>query len=401
MKISKYVITVIMALFVVNLSISLAQSVYSGQGIGEVRPVPNARSLGMGGSGIAFRDSLELSTANPALPAAVTHTTVSISGGYQWILVEDNTTSDPRDYAGFDGIAIAIPVYRTWTLSAGIDPFTIARTNWYWSRQYGSEAYEEQFQVSGGISRGLIGIAFSPHKNILLGVGTRILFGTIDQTFTLNFISSLYRDAQYVNRLQSMSMGITGGVVWEFYRNWSVGALYYTKQQGDGSVEFSYLDSDSIRSTESTVEFPATLGVGLSGYLQSRIRVSGDMTWTNWEDSQVVLGNPLPVTDTYRLSVGAEYQPLFGEMEAFYNRLYYRLGFCTENNYLENSSGQSPRTSIITAGLGIPMKESDRRLDVAFYWGIRGNIADFGVKETLFGISLTLETSEKWFVRRR
>ena len=401
MKIPKYIIPVISTLLIVNLSVSVAQSVYSGQGIGEIRPVPNARSLGMGGTGIAFRDSLELLTMNPALPAAVTKTTISISGGYQWVLVEDNSASDPRDYAGFEGIAIAIPVYRTWTLSAGIDPFTIARTNWFWKRQFGSDTYEERYQVSGGISRGLIGVAFSPRPNVLLGVGTRVLFGTIDQTSTLNFVSSSYRDAQYTNQLNSMSMGVTGGAVWEFYRHWSVGAFYWAKQQGDGSVDFSYLDSDSIRSTEGTVDFPATLGVGLSGYLKPRIRVSGDLMWTNWEDSQVILGSQLPVTDTYRISAGAEIQPLFSEMEAFYNRLYYRLGFSTENNYIENPSGQSPRTSLVTAGLGIPLKEPDRRLDVAFYWGIRGNVADFGVKETLFGISLTLETSEKWFVRRK
>jgi long-subunit fatty acid transport protein len=398
---SKLYLPLFVALFIVCFSISVAQSVYSGLGIGEVRSVPNARSLGMGGAGIAFRDSFQLSITNPALPASVNRTTIAISGSYHWILAEDNTTSDPRDYANFDGLAVAIPIYQTWTLSAGIDPFTIAQTKWYWKRQFDSDTYEEQYQVSGGISRSLIGISFSPRKNLLLGVGTRILFGAIDQTFTLNFVSSLYRDAQYVNRLSSMSVGATGGAVWDFYRGWSIGAFYYAKQQGDGSVEFSYLDSDSIRSTDGTIDFPASLGVGFSGYLKPRIRVAGDAEWTNWKDSQVIVGTQLPVTNTYRISAGFEYQPLFGEMEAFYNRFYYRLGFNTENNYIENLSGKSPRTSIVTAGLGIPLNEPDRRLDVALYWGIRGNIADFGVKETLFGISLTLVTSEKWFVRRK
>jgi hypothetical protein len=404
MIIPKRTVPVIVGLLILCFSGSLfAQSVFSAQGIGEVRPVPNARFQGMGGAGIAFRDSLELSIVNPASPATISQTRLAISGGYQWIRVEDNLASDSRDFAGFDGIAIAIPFYNKWTFSAGLDPFTVARSTWSWNREYQGNAYLEDFRVSGGISRGLFGISFPVRKHLFLGGGARILFGDIDQVLTLNFVSSTFRDAQYTRRLHTTAVGVTAGAAWEFHRNWSIGALYWAKERGDGSVDLSYFDSDSVHTTNGTVEFPATLGAGLSGSIAPRIKISSDVMWTQWKDSKVMVGSNVPdsLSDTWKISAGAEYQPLFAPLASFFNQLYYRIGFSTENHYIKNSAGQSPRTSLITAGLGIPLKEAGRRLDIAAYWGIRGNIADFGAKETLFGLSLTLETSEKWFVRRK
>ena len=379
----------------------LSQSVFSGQGIGEIRPVPGARLEALGGGGIALWDSLMLSTANPALPATIKQTRMSVSGGYRWINVEDNTTSDPRDYAEFQGAAIAVPIYRGWALSASIDPYSIARSSWYWLREFSGDTYEEQFKISGGFARGLLGIAFPVTDKLLLGGGTRFLFGSVDQELTINFLTTQNRDAKYTNRLHSMSVGATAGAVWQFYRDWSVGATYLSTQSGDGKLKLSYVDSDSIRTTEGTIEFPAAIGFGLAGSVYPRVHVIGDVLWTGWEDSQIALEGTSPVADTWRMSAGVEYQPLMGGIESWYNRLYYRLGFFTENHYIEGVSGDTPNLLMGTAGIGIPLIGGQRRLDVAFQFGTRGDIDKFGAKETLFGLSLTLESAGKWFLPSR
>lgn len=379
----------------------LSQSVFSGQGVGEIRPVPGARTEALGSGGIAIWDSLLLYTVNPALPATITQTRISVSGGYRWINVEDNVTSDPRDYAEIQGIAIAIPFYRGWTFSASADPYSIARSSWYWTREFNDYIYEEQYKVSGGFARGLIGIAFPVADNFLLGGGTRFLFGSVDQELTINFQTTLQRDAQYTNRLHSMSVGATIGAVWKFYRDWSVGITYQSAQSGDGTLKLSYLDSDSVHTTDGTIEFPATAGFGLAGSVYPRVYAVGDILWTGWEDAQIAIEGTMPLVNTWRISAGIEYQPVFGGIESWYNRLYYRLGFFTENHYLEEPSGDNLRTLMGTAGFGIPLKGGQRRLDVAFQFGTRGDIDKFGAKETLFGFSLTLESSEKWFLPSR
>jgi len=378
-----------------------SQSVFSARGIGEVQASPGARLAGMGGAGTAIRDSLILTIANPASPASINRTRVAVSGAYQWILVTDNLTSDPRDYADFQGVALAIPFYNHWTFSAGVDPYSIARSSWFWARQFNNLGYEEQYRVSGGFSRILLGISFPIHSRLQLGGGVRMLFGTLDQTFTINFVSSLYRDAQYVNRLNSKSIGATGGMVWEFVTGWSVGGFYYSKQRGDATLKFSYVDSDSVRTTNGSLEFPASIGAGFCGTVKPRVRIAGDMLLTRWQDATIAIDQDLPTADTWKISVGAEYQPLYGGLESFYNRLYYRIGFSTENLYLKNELGDTPRLTMVHAGLGIPLKTADRRIDIAISWGIRGNVADFGAKETLFGLSFTLESAENWFVRRK
>jgi hypothetical protein len=142
------------------------------------------------------------------------------------------------------------------------------------------------------------------------------------------------------------------------------------------------------------------MGVGFSGTVYPRIRVVSDLLWTQWENATVSVGRDLPLADTWKVSVGAELQPLFGGIEPFYNRLYYRIGVSTENHYIENAAGDTPRLTLVHAGLGFPFKD-DQRIDIAFQWGIRGNVDEFGAKETVFGISITIEASEKWFVRRR
>ncbi len=379
----------------------LSQSVFSGQGIGEIRTVPGARIEALGGGGIALWDSLLLSTANPALPANIKQTRIAVSGGYRWINVKDNTTSDPRDYADFQGAAIAVPIYRGWALSVSIDPYSIARSSWFWQREFNGAAYEEQFKISGGFARGLLGVAFPITEKLLLGGGTRFLFGSVDQELTINFLTTQNRDAQYSNRLHSSSVGVTAGAVWQFYRDWSVGATYASAQSGDGKLKLSYVDSDSVRSTEGTIEFPAVVGFGLAGSVYPRVYVVGDVIWTGWEDARIALEATSPLTDTWRLSAGVEYQPLKGGIESWVNRLYYRLGFFIENHYLEGPSGDTPNLLMGTAGIGIPLIGGQRRLDVAFQFGTRGDIDKFGAKETLFGLSLTLESSGKWFLPSR
>jgi hypothetical protein len=379
----------------------LSQSVFSGQGIGEIHPVPGARLEALGGGGIAIWDSLMLSTANPALPATLKQTRISVSGGYRWINVEDNTTSDPRDYAEIQGIAIAVPIYRGWTASASIDPYSTARSSWFWSREFNGYTYEEQFKISGGFARGLLGIAFPVNDKLLLGGGTRFLFGSVDQELTINFTTSSHRDAQYTNSLHSMSVGVTAGAVWQFYRDWSLAAMYRSAQSGDGKLRLSYVDSDSVRTTEGTIEFPVTVGFGLAGSVYPRVYLLGDVTWTGWENSQISIDGTSPLVDTWRMSAGLEYQPLKKGIESWYNRLYYRLGFYTENHYFKEPSGDNLRTLMGTAGFGFPLIGGQRRLDIAFQFGTRGDIDKFGAKETLFGLSLTLESAEKWFLPSR
>ena len=378
-----------------------SQSVFSAQGIGEFRHVPSARLQGMGGGGIAFLDSLLLYTGNPALPSSIHGVRLAISGGYRWIDTEDNVGSDTRDYAEVQGAAIAIPFYNRWTFCASIDPFTIARAKWHWPKRFGTLKYEEQYEVSGGFTRGLIGISFPVGNGLQLGGGTRILFGTVDQVLTINFGSTSYRDAQYRNQLHSLSVGFIGGAVWEVFPGWSIGGMYYSPQSGDGTSKFSYIDSDSVRSIEGTLDFPAKIGVGFSAAVYPRIRVVGDVLWTQWEDAQISLEDELPLADTWRMSFGAEFQPLYGGIEPLYNRMYYRLGVSSENHYIENASGDTPRLTLVHAGLGVPLKGSSRRLDFAVHFGMRGGVDDFGAEETVFGISVTLESAEKWFIRRR
>ena len=378
-----------------------SQSVFSARGVGEIQASPGARLDGMGGAGTAIRDSVILTITNPASPASINRTRVSVSGAYRWIQVTDNVASDPRDYADFQGVALAIPFYNHWTLSAGIDPYSIARSSWFWSRDFNNLGYEEQYRVSGGFSRILLGVSLPVNSRLQIGGGVRMLFGTVDQTFTINFVSSLYRDAQYINRLNSKSVGATAGMLWEFLPGWSVGGYYYAKQRGDATLKFSYVDSDSVRTTDGSLEFPASIGAGLSGMVKPRIRLAGDVLLTQWGDAVIAVDQTLPTADTWKISAGAEYQPLHGGLESFFNRLYYRIGMSTENLYLTNEFGDTPRLTMVHAGLGIPLKTSDRRIDIALSWGIRGNVADFGAKETLFGLSFTLESAESWFVRRK
>jgi hypothetical protein len=402
MRFGPHIAAILGGFLVVAVSGSVfSQSVFSGQGIGEVRPVSSARLQGMGGAGIALDDSLLLTTINPASPSMIRRTRYAISGGYRWIEVEDDFGSDPRDYAELQGAVIAVPIYRQCVVSAGLEPYTLARASWFWSRQFGDYSYEEQYQVNGGITRGLLGISFPLHRRLLVGGGVRMLFGTIEQIYTINFASSLYSDAQYINRLHSATLGLTGGLLWEVIPNWSVGAVYCSEQSGDGTGRFFYAYGDSTREIESTVDFPFTVGFGISGLVMPRVRVAGDVVWTGWEDAQPSVEGELPVADTYRIAVGLEYQPLFGGMESYYNRLYYRLGFHTENHYIENLAGDTPRLTMVSAGLGIPLTGTDRRLDIAAQFGFRGDVDDFGAKETVFGISVTLEAGEKWFMRRR
>ena len=77
----------------------------------------------------------------------------------------------------------------------------------------------------------------------------------------------------------------------------------------------------------------------------------------------------------------------------------YRAGYFFRQLNFNDGSGNKVTEYGISFGTGFPYYGNAGRLDVAFRYGQRGDLASNPVKEDIFQIFISVTGGEKWFFR--
>ena len=99
------------------------QSIYGSNGIGELRYFGSARTVGMGGAGLAVTDRLAQSQLNPALWSTLER--VSIGGGliFEGIRFEQSSGTNNSQNGALNNLTFSAKVNPKFTLGGGIRSF--------------------------------------------------------------------------------------------------------------------------------------------------------------------------------------------------------------------------------------------------------------------------------------
>ena len=397
-------------------------SPYSIFGVGNLYGVSSQMNMAIGGAATAFSSPFFINPANPASYMSMDSNSFVFDGAFNLRSSTLNTTdmSQKTKFGTLSNLYFGFPVTKWWRASAGILPYS----NVGFEMQ-GDQVIENIGQVlttysgHGGIDDAYIGSAFSPIKNLSLGVNMAYLFGNIVKERSTAFpdsaayVSTMLRSTARLNKL-NFDFGMLYRIDLNEGKYCQIGLTYKPKQKIDGKAEkiaysYTYDYGQGVESIIDTVSYevgnndevilPTSFGAGFLIGNASRWLATADFNWQKWSEFRY-LGNNPGLKDNLRLSIGGQYRPSAVDIGKYYERIYYRAGFRFEQSYLQKEDTRLKDIGV-SFGVGLPMKKSRSTMNIAVELGTQGT-TDLGlVKENYVRITIGAALQERWFLKKR
>lgn len=395
-------------------------SPYSLFGIGNLYGVSSQMNMAIGGAATAFSSPYFINPANPASYMAFDTNSFVFDGAFNLRsgTLKTTTESQKTRFGTLSNLYFGFPVTKWWRTSLGIMPFS----------QVGFEMQNSQFvddignsvftySGSGGLNKAYFGNAFSPVKNLSVGVNMSYIFGNIIKQRTVTFPDSgAFANTMIKSTARLNKLNFDAGLIYR--KNFKegkfvqIGLTYNPVQNINGFAEkitYSYDYSTNIEKIKDTVSYeagdngevilPTAIGGGFMIGSTNRWFATADVNWQKWSEFRY-LGNNPKLQNNLRLSLGGQYRPSAVDIGKYYERINYRAGFRFEQSYLEiydtrlNDFG-------ISFGVGLPMKKSRSTVNIAVEVGTQGTTEKGLIKENYVRFTLGTSLQERWFLKRR
>jgi hypothetical protein len=371
---------------------------------GNMIPTYDARSLAMGGAGLASAFGARGMNLNPALLGKTQGLDVAADG---MVIVAEESREIPL-HDSFDGIIgyntyafntgvydkyAGAVAYKALTMDmngselatgVGVGYFPAIDMNYHYHVQYrnpDSQAeptdkilYDYYIDGNGGINGFNVGVGQEVVSGVFCGVGVDFLRG--DHDVSERWVYPPGSSEQDMSAKAEYN-GVTGtrftlGLLADRMERLSVAVVYRAPFELTGDYKSRPAGMDTEVTGDFTRKYPGTLAFGFEYRPRNllKTRVDFDMEYTNWsqfEDSMLPTDPDLEDTFVYR--VGVEHE--------FYDTTTARFGFSYEPSYVDNRSS----TAAFSIGLGVDVVGV--RVDLAGQVGLRGyEIEEGRVRET-------------------
>ncbi len=402
-------------------------SPYARFGPGNLEASTSFKSMGMGGTGIAIRDSKNLFYQNPASYSSLdTNSFVfDFALDYRIIGLDDGINTYKSDDINIHHIVMGFPLGKKAGFVTGVTPYSSGYYNLKTQVDVGDPGYDpiigttsETHNGEGGISKFFFGAGFEVYKGLSLGANMSFLFGTLDRENRLTFLD----DNNYFNNVYHEVLNIRGynfdlGAQYniDFGENmFSTLGLKYTNKSDFKAESSSLLARHSVfTGTEYSVDtlayspeasinitLPATLSFGMSFGIKDKLLVSADYSTTDWAKASFI-GHESMFTKSQGFNFGAEFIPNKYANYNFLNRVEYRLGGRILNSHLMVNNEQVKEFGI-TFGAGIPLRRSNSTINVFFEYGNRKGSFENGLhKENFYNMGISFNFYDYWFMKKK
>jgi hypothetical protein len=392
--------------FLAEAGAQMTSSPYSIFGAGQVEDNGFGVSRAMGGTGIGLKSTNSLNNINPASYGGID----SLSFLFEVGVFAGYTRSESRKEIQhqFDGnmryLALGCRVTRWWASSLGIVPFS---TVGYTIKSTGNiegelTPYTKTYTGEGGLNQFYFSNAFSPIKNLSLGLNLAYVFGSITQNESMStdgaFKGYLISKTQYVHNinldygiqytLNAGKWGYTLGLTYGAKRNLKSSTDYYLAYAND-TIELEGESNDFV--------IPAKYGIGLGVEKGRKFRAGLDYERRDWSSAQFT-NIMLSTRSSDRISAGLEYLPLENYRDEWYKKLTYRLGATYKKSYLLIDDVPINSKSV-SFGVGIPLRNAYTMINVALEAGQNGTIAKGLIKENYLILHFNLSLHDIWFLK--
>ncbi len=378
--------------------------------------------MAIGGASTAFSSPFFINPANPASYIAfdsnsfVFDAALNLRSG----TLKTVDQSQKTRFGTLSNLYFGFPVTKWWRASLGLMPYS----------NVGYEIDDNQnvanvgniltkYSGYGGLNKAYFGSAFSPVKNLSVGVNMTYIFGNIvkerARTFpdSAYFINSMARSTARLNKV-NFDMGLMYRIQMKEGRFLQIGLTYNPSQKLDGHSElisYSYIydyttNLEKVKDTGSYVTgengiviLPTAFGAGIMIGSSNRWLVTADVNWQKWSQFRY-LGNNPGLKDNLRVSLGGQFRPSPIDMGKYYERINYRAGIRFEQSYLVIRETRINDFGI-SFGVGLPMKKTRSTMNIAVEIGSQGTTQKNLIKENYVRFTLGTALQERWFLKRK
>ncbi|UII19838.1 hypothetical protein [Fulvivirga ligni] len=381
-----------------------AGSTYSIFGLGELQQRSTIQSRGMGFTSIGLSSPYWVNRVNYAANTEVGgyYTHIFDVGAYYSSInrtTDDGSVGSVSD-GGISDLSFWFRFNNKWTGIVGVEPLSKVGYNITVNDMQTVQGrdYTLNYVGSGGLNELYFSHGYEIMKNLTLGARFSLILGTLKHEE--NAISGSTNLFSVTESVGITKMNVDFALNYKFEREKyaiNLGLIYDDKTDLSGSVsqqlvnnadgELVYDESETI----SAYQLPQKVGAGLS-FVNNKWIVAADVEYKQW--SQVQIGDVDDLNDTWRYSFGVDFTPnRIGE--DYMGRMSYRLGYYTENSYLDIDNTAFDSWGI-TAGLGLPLK-SDGAINLAYNRKVNGTTSNHLIQETTNEISLAFSIRNLWF----
>ncbi len=399
-------------------------SAYSVLGIGDLRYWPNARSAGMGFTGISIPSQTTINAFAPATWARIAQTRLEAGALYEGFNTTDGTNSRYLARVDFNGLTLAFPVSPAHgiVVATGLVPFSRINFDTYSEASYTSTVdtlnYSVHYVGSGGISRAFLGFSYTPTSTLALGVSLNYLFGSRDQSrevvpHTTGYTGYIEEESNSVSGLTYTIGALFSGfqdlgdalrpLTLGFYMTsrGSLGTRNQTIYHFAPNVSATELDTTALPTGDLVVPF--TYGVGAAYLVGERYILAADYVAEPWQSSEFN-GAPLPgVRNGHRLGIGAERIAAKELGAPWREHVSLRLGAYYHSTYIQ-AGGAGIVEYGITGGVTVPLYTdprfgSESNLTLALEFARRTPTSGTLIKDSIWRCTASFTIGELWFVR--
>jgi len=399
-------------------------SPYSRYGIGTLNGNSLGRSEAMGEIGIGTRYGFQINTGNPASYTAIDTMTFLMEFGVssKHTNYESADKKNGGNDVNFNYLAFSFPIKKWWATSFGLMPLSEKGYNIVATEESTNGFTSTTITGTGTLSKAFLGNAFKIGKNLSIGINAWYLFGTLSDSYYLNFpYDAATYDYLLENKLTVHNFGLTAGLQYTWKtknkNEWTLGAVFEPKQNMSskyvvheeralfrGSTSYTPI-IDTItpdKSTNNGLTLPQSFGAGFSYSYKSKIVFGADVYHQKWSEV-TFLGNSAQgqnMTNSTRYSSGFEITPDAYSIRSYMSRIQYRAGCFYEKSYL-TINGQQINGYGVTFGLGLPFSRALSSLNLSAELGRLGTTDNNLIKESYAKFTLHLLLHDRWFIKRK
>jgi Outer membrane protein transport protein (OMPP1/FadL/TodX) len=344
MKKALLIILISIPLYAQNVNLNINRALY-----GQQTSAVTARSLSMGGAGLANGNAFLASTLNPAL-AVNSDGVLSFNAGFRAYNLEEDRAFPYRDNFGgfvdygsyyfqnnwygsmYGQIVYAPDVEELMDLriSTGYIPFMDFNYDYY--EEVRSSGFGDELLAyniignSGELSAIPLNIAFKPMEQLSVGGGVSLLTGDVNYSERILAKSSRVSDQAMSLKIENVLDGtptvINLGSSFAVNERLILAATYRLPFSVKTNAKFDQttVDTAFTFSTKRTVDYPARLGFGLDYRFENVLaaQLMVDYYYEFWSEFKDSWNSNLSFEDTYNFRVGIEH--------VFFNDVPFRAG---------------------------------------------------------------------------
>jgi len=407
--------------FIAESQVSIS-SPYSIFGIGNLYGVSSQMNMAIGGASTAFSSPYFINPANPASYMAFDTNSFVFDAAFNLRSGTIKTTQESQKtrFGTLSNLYFGFPVTKWWRTSLGLMPYS----NVGYEMQ-GNQVVENigeivtDYKGSGGLNKAYFGNAFSPIKNLSVGVNISYLFGNIVKQRTVTFPDSgTFANSMNKSTAKLQKINFDMGLIYRKNlkegRFFQIGLTYNPKQSVDGQAEkiaytYAYDYSTNEETLKDTVSYekgdkglvilPTAFGAGFMLGSTNRWFATADVNWQRWSEFRY-LGNNPGLKDNFRVSLGGQFRPSSIDIGKYYERINYRAGLRFEQSYLEIRNTRINDYGI-SFGVGLPMKKSRSTINIAVEFGTQGTTDNQLIKENYLQFTVGTSLQERWFLKKK